>query len=265
PLVGTGFLFAIVPKGFLPSEDQGRFNISTEGMQGIGFDEMVRHQQMVADIIAKEPDIAGYSNNLGGFGPGGGGWNQWRASVDLKPRAERTRSVDQIIADLRPKLAQVPGIRAFMVNQPPINLGGQQGARSLYQFTLQDTDTAELYQWAPILEAKVREIPGIEDVSSDLQIKNPQVQVTMDRNKIGALGLTVNQVENALYNAYGTRQVSTIYAPNNQYQVILQVAPEFQRDPSALSMLYVRSATGQLVPLNTVASITTGTGPLTVN
>ena len=182
-----------------------------------------------------------------------------------RPRAERTRSVDQIIADLRPKLAQVPGIRAFMVNQPPINLGGQQGARSLYQFTLQDTDTAELYQWAPILEAKVREIPGIEDVSSDLQIKNPQVQVTMDRDKISALGLTVNQVETALYNAYGTRQVSQIYAPNNQYQVILQVAPEFQQDAAAMSLLYVRASSGSLIPLNTLATMKTDAGPLTVS
>jgi HAE1 family hydrophobic/amphiphilic exporter-1 len=267
-MVGTAYLFTLVPKGFLPSEDQGRFNISTEAMQGIGLEEMVRHQDQVAAIIAKEPDIAGYSNNLGGFGGGGGGGgglNQGRISIDLKPRAERKRSVDQIIADLRPKLSQVPGIRVFLINQPPINLGGQMGARSLYQFTLQDTDTAELYHWAPIFEAKVREIPGFEDVSSDLQVKNPQVQVAMNRDKISALGLTVNQVETALYNAYGTRQVSQIYAPNNQYQVILQVAPEFQQDPAAMSMLYVRSSAGSLIPLNTLATMTTDAGPLTVS
>jgi HAE1 family hydrophobic/amphiphilic exporter-1 len=215
-------------------------------MQGIGFEEMIRHQEQVTAIVAKEPDISGYSVNLGG-GPGGGGLNTGRISIDLKPRTERTRSVDQIIADLRPKLSQVPGMRVFLINQPPINLGGQMGARSLYQFTLQDTDTAELYHWAPIFEAKVREIPGFEDVSSDLQVKNPQVQVAMDRDKISALGLTVNQVETALYNAYGTRQVSQIYAPNNQYQVILQVAPEFQQDPAAMSMLYVRSSAGSLI------------------
>ena len=116
-----------------------------------------------------------------------------------------------------------------MVNQPPINLGGQQGARSVYQFTLQDTDTDELYESAPLLEAKMREMPGIEDVNSDLQLNNPQVSIDMDRDRISALGLTVNQVETALYNAYGTRQVSQIYAPNNQYQVIMQVAPEFQQ------------------------------------
>jgi HAE1 family hydrophobic/amphiphilic exporter-1 len=270
-IVGTGYLFTLVPKGFLPSEDQGRFQISTEAVQGIGFDEMVRHQMDVAAIIQKDPDIVSISNNVGA-GPGGGGLNNGRINVDLRSRPPRTRTVDQMIAELRPKLAQIPGIRAYMVNQPPINLGGQQGARSLYQFTMQDTDTAELYHYAPILEQKVREIPGIEDVSSDLQIKNPQVNVTMDRDKISALGLSVNQVETALYNAYGTRQVSQIYAPNNQYQVILQVAPEFQKDPAALSMLYVRSATvppgatvGPLIPLNTVATMTTDAGPLTVS
>jgi hydrophobic/amphiphilic exporter-1 (mainly G- bacteria), HAE1 family len=270
-IFGTVYLFGIVPKGFLPTEDQGRFNISLEAIQGISFDEMVRHQQQVADIVAKDPNVAGLSSNVGG-GPFGGGLNTGRITIDLKPRHERKLSVDQIMTELRPKLAQVPGVRVYMVNQPPINLGGQQGARSLYQFTLQDTDTSELYRWAPILEAKVRELPGIEDVSSDLQIKNPQIQVDLDRDKISSLGLNVNQVETALYNAYGTRQVSQIYAPNNQYQVILQVAPEFQRDPAALSKLYVRSSTpqpgssqGPLVPLSTVARVRTDAGPLSVS
>ena len=259
-LVGTVYLFTLVPKGFLPSEDQGRFNISTEAIQGITFDEMARHQLEVAAIVAKDPDVAAFSNNVGG-GPRGGALNTGQISVDLKPRAERKRSVDQIIADLRPKLSQVPGIRVFLVNQPPINLGNQGPQRSLYQFTLQDTDTDELYHWAPILEAKLRETAGLEDVSSDMQIKNPQIRIDMDRDKISALGLTVNQVETALYNAYGTRQVSQIYAPNNQYQVIMQVAPRFQNDPAALSMLYVRSTAGRLIPLNTVASVRTNVGP----
>lgn len=263
-IIGTGYLFTLVPKGFLPTEDQGRFQIVTEGIQGIGFDDMVKHQTQVAAIVEKDPDILSSSNNVGG-GPGGGGLNSGRLSVDLKPRAERKRSVDQIMTELRPKLAQVPGVRVYMVNQPPINLGGQQGARSLYQFTMQDTDTAELYKYAPILESKVREIPGIEDVSSDLQIKNPQIMVSMDRDKISALGLNINQVESALYNAYGTRQVSQIYAPNNQYQVIMQVAPEFQRDAAAMSMLYVRSTAGTLIPLSTLATTRTDAGPLTVS
>jgi len=265
-LVGTWFLFQAVPKGFLPSEDQGRFSISTEAVQGISLDEMTRHQLQVADIIAKDPNVAQYQIQVGGGGGGGGGGlNTGRIMIELKPRTERHLSVDELIANLRPKLAQIPGIRAYMTNQPPINLGGQQGARSLYQFTLQDTDTAELYHWAPIFEQKVRELPGIEDVSSDLQVKNPQVQIDLNREKIAALGLTVNQVETALYNAYGTRQVSQIFAPNNQYQVILQVAPEFQRDPSALSMLYMRSSNGGLIPLDTVVKVKTDAGPLTVS
>jgi HAE1 family hydrophobic/amphiphilic exporter-1 len=270
-IFGTVYLFGLIPKGFLPSEDQGRFQISIEAIQGIGFDEMVRHQVEVANIVGQDPNIAGLSSNVGG-GPGGGGLNTGRINIDLKPRDQRKQSVDEIMAELRPKLAQVPGVRVYMVNQPPINLGGQQGARSLYQFTLQDTDTAELYHWSPIFEQKVREMDGIEDVSSDLQIKNPQIQVDLDRDKISALGLNINQVETALYNAYGTRQVSQIYAPNNQYQVILQVAPEYQKDPASLSKLYVRSASvptgateGPLVPLSTVAKISTDAGPLTVS
>jgi len=268
-LVGTVYLFTLIPKGFLPNEDQGKFSVNTEAVQGIGFDEMVRHQKQVADIIAADPNVLSLSNNVGGgFG---GGLNTGRMQVDMKPRDQRKLSVDETIAELRPKVAQIPGIKVYMLNQPPINIGGQQ-SRSLYQFTLQDTDTSELYHWAPIMEAKMRELPGLEDVNSDLQLKNPQVTVDMDRDKISALGLNVNQVETALYNAYGTRQVSQIYAPNNQYQVILQVAPEFQKDPAALSMLYVRSnnsapgtSTGQLVPLDTVAKVKTDTGPLTVS
>jgi hydrophobic/amphiphilic exporter-1 (mainly G- bacteria), HAE1 family len=264
-VAGSAYLFLIVPKGFLPSEDQGRFRISVEGIQGIGFEEMVRHQMEVAAIVAKEPDILGFSNNIGGGGGGGGGQlNQGRMAIDLKPRHERTRSVDQVMADLRPKLAQVPGVRVFMVNEPPINLGGQQGARSVYQFTLQDTDTDVLYRSAPLLEAKIRDIPGVEDVNSDLRLNNPQIQVDIDRDRISSLGITVNQVETALYNAYGTRQVSQIFAPNNQYPVILGVAPEFQRDPAALSQLYVRASTGRLVPVNTLAKVTTNAGPLSV-
>jgi HAE1 family hydrophobic/amphiphilic exporter-1 len=266
-LAGTVYLFLLIPKGFLPSEDQGRFQMTVEGIQGIGFEELVRHQLEVAEIVAQDPDVAGYSGNIGisGGGGGGGSTNQGRIQVDLKPRRERTRSVDQIMADMRPKLAQVPGVRVFMVNPPPINLGGTFGVRSVYQFTLQDPDTAELYRSAPLLEEEMRKIPGIEDVNSDLRLNNPQIQINLDRNKIAAHGLTVNQVETALFNAYGTRQVSQIYAANNQYQVILQVAPEFQQDPSALSLLYVRSSAGKLVPLNTVASVTTSAGPLSVS
>jgi len=266
-LAATVDLFIRIPKGFLPSEDQGRFMISTEGAQGVGFEEMVRHQMEVARIVEQDPNILNVANNIGAMfgGPGGGGGaNTGRMFVMLKPREERTLSVDEVIGQLRPKLAQVTGIQAFMLNNPPIQIGGRQ-ARSLYQFTLQDTDTAELYHWAPIFEKKMRELPGILDVNSDLKMNNPQLNVNLDRDKLSTLGLTVNQVETALYNAYSSRQVSQIYAPSNQYQVILQVSPKFQQDPSALQLLHVRSNTGRLIPLNTVASVAPNAGPLSVS
>jgi hydrophobic/amphiphilic exporter-1 (mainly G- bacteria), HAE1 family len=265
-LVGTVYLFMIIPKGFLPSEDQGRFMVNTEAAQGISYEDMSRHQMQVASVIAKDPNVYMANVMVGAIGNNGGALNTGRIWVELKPREERNISVDQLIASLRPKVGQIPGIRAFMTNQPPINLGaGQGGQRALYQFTLQDTDTAELYKYAPIMEEKMRGISGLEDVSSDLLLKNPQVTVEMDRDKVSALGLSATQVENALYNAYGTRQVSQIYAPNNQYQVILQVAPEFQKDPAAMSLLYVRSNTGQLIPLESVARLRTDVGPMSVS
>ncbi len=262
-LVGTVYLFMIVPKGFLPSEDQGRFNVNVEAVQGVGFDDMVKHTKEVADIVQQDPNVLGASVNVG-FG-GNGGSNNGRMFVEMKPRDQRNRTVDETIAALRPKLAQVAGVRVFLTNQPPINLGGNGGARAIYQVTLQDTDTTELYKYEPVLEDKIKTIPGVEDVSSDLLLKNPQVTVEMDRDKVSALGLSANDVETALYNAYSTRQVSQIYAANNQYQVILQVAPEFQRDSAAMSLLYIRSPRGQLIPLESVARLKPDVGPFQVN
>ena len=263
-LIGaTVYLFTIVPKGFLPSEDQGRFNAQTEAIQGIGFDDMVRLQKAVGDVFAADPNIAAFTSQAGQTDIGGA-MNTGRMNIELKPRAERELSVDEVIAQLRPKLAQIPGIRVFMVNQPLINVGGRQ-ARAVYQFTLQGTDTAELYRWSRVLEEKLRALPILEDVNSDLLDRNPQLSLHMDRDRISALGLTPNQVETALYSAFGARQVSQIYAPNNQYQVIMQVAPEFQRDATALSYLYLRSSAGRLVPLEAVATANRDNGPLSVN
>jgi HAE1 family hydrophobic/amphiphilic exporter-1 len=259
----TYYLYLRTPIGFLPSEDQGRFVVITEAIQGIGYEEMLRHQFMAADIIMKEPGMHTVGSVVGAGGPNGS-MNNGRFIIDLLPRHERARSVDETIASLRPKLAQVPGLRAFPVNQPPISIGGWQ-SRSLYQLTLQDSDTERLYQWAPVFEKTMREMGGLEDVSSDLQLRNPQIWVDMDRDRVAALGLTATQVETALFNAYGNRQVSQIYAPNNQYNVILQVAKEFQNNPAALSLLHLRSRTGELIPLDSVARVRTNYGPQTVN
>jgi hydrophobic/amphiphilic exporter-1 (mainly G- bacteria), HAE1 family len=264
-LGATIYLFTIVPKGFLPNEDQGRFNINTEAAESISFADMVRHQLQLAEIVMAEPDIAGVSHNVGLVGNNAaGGVNSGRFFVELTPRDQRTRSVEDVIASLRPKLAQVPGIRAFPVNPPAINLGGG-GNRPIYQFTLQDADTTELYKWAPMLEQRVREIPGVLDVNSDLRLNTPQVSVEMDRDKLSALGLSASQVENALRNAYAARQVTQIYAASNQYPVVMRVAPEFQNDPSAMSLLYVRSNSGRLIPLESVARMKTNVGPFQVN
>jgi len=184
--------------------------------------------------------------------------------IRLKPHSERRLSADEVIQELRPKLSSIPGIRIFLQNPPPIRIGGYM-TRSQYQFALQSPDTEELYKYAPILEAKVRDLPGLQDVTTDLQVKNPQVDVLIDRDKASALGLTPQQVEDALFTAYASRQISTIYAPNNEYLVIMELEPQYQADPTALSMLYIRSSSGALVPLDAVARLSRSLGPVTVN
>jgi HAE1 family hydrophobic/amphiphilic exporter-1 len=261
-LAATGWLFVKIPKGFLPTEDQGLIFGSTEGAQGIGFPAMKEKQQQVAAVIRAHPAVA---NLLSSCGPRGNVaiGNSGIVLAQLKPRGERKESADEIIQELRPRLAKIPGIRVFLQVPPPIRLGGTL-TKSQYQYTLQDSDTAELYKYAPILEQKVRALPQVQDVTSDMQLSNPQLNVSIDRDRAAALGISTQKIEDALYTAYGTRQISTIYAPTNQYQVITELAPEFQANPSAIAMLYVRSATGELVPLSSLGSITQGTGPLTV-
>ncbi len=259
----TGYLFTRIPMGFLPSEDTGQIFAFTEASQGISFEDMVKHQKELAAIVTKDPNIDAFMSAVGPSGSSPSN-NTGRMFMRLKPRSERKLSADEIIQELRPKLSQVAGIQMFMQNLPSIRIGGRL-TKSQYQFTLQSPDTAELYRSSMELESKMRAMPELQDVTSDLQIKNPQVNVDINRDKASALGITASQIEDALYYAYGSRQVSTIYAPNNQYQVILELAPEYQMDPAALAMLYIHSNTGQLVPLNTLATLTRDVGPLTVN
>jgi HAE1 family hydrophobic/amphiphilic exporter-1 len=261
-LAATGWLFVTIPKGFLPTEDQGLVFGFTEGAQGIGFPAMKAHQQQIAAIVRSHPDVANVLSSAGPRGMVSVG-NSGIVLAQLKPRSERKRSADQIIDDLRPKIAKVAGIRAFLQVPPPIRLGGSL-SKSQYQYTLQDSDTAELYRYAPLLEQKMRAVAGLQDVTSDLQLSNPQLNIAIDRDRAATLGVSAQRIEDALYTAYGTRQISTIYAPNNQYQVLMELAPEFQASPNAISLLYVRSASGQLVPLSTLATITQATGPLSV-
>jgi HAE1 family hydrophobic/amphiphilic exporter-1 len=261
--IATAFLFTKIPMGFLPSEDTGQIFAFTEAAQGISFEDMVKHQKELAAIVANDPNIDAFMSAVGASGISVAN-NTGRIFMRLKPRSERKLSADEIIQELRAKVAGVVGINMFMQNLPPIRIGGML-TKSQYQFTLQSPDTGELYKYSTLLEAKMRELPQLQDVTSDLQIKNPQVNVDIDRDKASALGITADQIEDALYYAYGSRQVSTIYATNNQYQVILELEPQYQMDPSALSMLYVRSNSGQLVQLNNLATLIRNVGPLTVN
>ena len=258
-LVGTVYLFRIVPTGFIPSVDTGQLNGQIETIQGIGFDANVAHQREIMAILAADPNVGSFTANIGGPGGGGG-----RLNVDLKPRDQRTLTADQVIEELRPKFARVPGVRVVLSNPPAIRIGGMM-SRAQYQFSLQDPDTDELYRVAPGFEAALRGVPGLLDVNSDLQIKNPELKVNLEREQIAALGLTVDQVESALSSAYGSRQISQIFAPNDEYQVIMQVAPQYQQDPAALSMLYVQAPGGKLVPLSAVVTTKQSVGPQSVN
>jgi HAE1 family hydrophobic/amphiphilic exporter-1 len=228
----------------------------------VSFEAMVARQRAAAEIVSQQPYVEQF---MSAVGAGGSGVvpNTGRLFIRLKPHGQRPH-VDEVIQDLRPKLAAVPGLRVYPQNLPTIRIGGNL-TKAVYQFTLQDTDLKSLYHWAPIIFDRLRQLPGLQDVNTDLQIASPQVIVDIDRAKASSLGLTAEQIEAALGNAYGSRQVSTIYTPSNQYWVILEVEPKYQRDPAALSLLYVRSSSGKLVPLDSVATLREGLGPLTVN
>ncbi len=259
----SGLLFVHIPKGFLPSGDSGQITATTEGAQDISFAGMVEKQRAIAAIVAQDPNIRSFMSSVGATNSRPT-QNTGSLNLILKPRHERELSADEIIQQLRPKLAAVPGIRVYMQNPPSIRIGGQVTAAQ-YQYTLQSTDLDELYQWTDTLLGRIRQLPGFIDVTSNLNNRSPVVALNVDRDKIAALGLTFAQVEDALQNAFSSRQISTIYGATSQYQVILEVAPEYQLDPSKLSRLYVRASSGKLVPLDTVTQVARRTQALTIN
>ncbi|HNY66328.1 MAG TPA: efflux RND transporter permease subunit [Deltaproteobacteria bacterium] len=261
-VAGVAVLFWYMPMGFLPSEDTGQIFCSTEAAQGTSFESMVKYQKQVADIVRRDPNVDIVMTSVGGGGNSSA--NTGTIMIRLKPRGERELSASELIQKLRPQLASVPGIKAYLQNPPPIRIGGYQ-TKSQFQYTLQGTDIQELYRFGPMLEAHLKEVPGFQDVTSDLQITSPQVFVKIDRQKATALGLSVLKIQQALGAAYSSRQISTIYTPSNDYQVIMELDSRYQEDISALSLLHVRSSSGNLVPLNTVAEIEQGVGPLSIN
>jgi HAE1 family hydrophobic/amphiphilic exporter-1 len=262
-LLLTFFLFTIVPKGFIPTEDTGQLMASTKAAQDISFDDMLKHQQEVVDIIRQDPNIAALNSIVGSSGPNAS-VNSGRITIRLKPRDQRQLSADEIIQKLTPQLRRLTGIQAFLRSPAAIPIGGQQ-TNSTYQFTLQSLNLQDLRDAVPRLIDKVKTIPGLRSVDSDLQLRTPQIEVQIDHDKAAVLGITAAQIQRTLGNAYASSQVSTMFTPNNQYYVIVELKPEFQRDPTALSMVYVRSNTGKSIPLSTIATIKQGVGPLTVN
>jgi HAE1 family hydrophobic/amphiphilic exporter-1 len=264
--VATAVLFVVIPKGFFPDEDVGRIMVATEAAQDISYDSMREHQLAAMKIVAADSNIDGFISSIGG-----GTLNNGRMFMRLKDPAQRKLNANQIIQEMRPKFAQLPGLNVYLRNPPPIPIGGIQ-SKGLYQYSLQDTDVNELFHWAPVLMNRLaQEKKTFQDVSSDLQIASPQVNVEIDHDKAAALGVTSQQIEDALYNAFGERQASTIYADVAEYWVVFEVEPQFQLDPTALARLYITSSFAgtngapKLIPLSAVARITRSIGPTSIS
>ena len=281
-LVATAVLFSVIPKGLFPSDDTGQLLGTTEAAQGVSYDGLVAHQQEVVDIIRRDPDVRAVTSSVGTLAAA----NQGQLTIDLTPIGNRHRSADQIARDISKNVLGVPGLTVFIQNPPAIEIGGLQ-SKSLYQYTLQSGNITLLNQSAVKLEAQMRQIPTLTDVTSDLLIENPQVTIDIDRDHAGELGVTAAEIENTLYDAFGQRQVSTIYTPTNEYWVVMEVLPQYQQDIASLGSLWLRPNTSgagsgaatpgnvgtsvapstgaALVPLSAVASFHNDVGPVTVN
>jgi len=261
-LVATAFLFAIVPKGFIPDVDNDQIMVQTEAAQGTSFYQMAQYQQMVMEVVRQDPNIESIlSSSGGGFF---GGSNSGRMFIQLKPRRQRSLAANEIAERLRQKVSRFPGVRVFMTIPPAIRIGGR-FSKSSYDFTIQGPDTAELYPQAQRLERQIARLPEVQDVTSDLQMKTPRINVDIERDKAAALNLNSAQIESALYSAFGPRWSSTIYAPTSQYRVLLEILPQFQEHADYLSLLYFKSSDDRLVPLSTFAKLRTDAGPQTIN
>ena len=264
-LAATGYMFVTIPKGFIPDQDTDQLHIITEAQQGTSFFQMADYEKKVADTVASDPNVESLMASVGGTTASNlGGPNYGELVIHLKPRLQRQLGVNDVIKVLRPQLAAQPGVRSFLMNPPTIQIGGQV-TKSTYQFSMQTPDKPELYADAEKLAKAVEELPGVEDVTTDVAVTTPQVNVTMDRDKAASMGVNASLIENALYDAYGPRWVSTIYGSINEYKVLLELEPKYQADPRALSLLYFKTATNKLIPLDTLAGIQTDVGPQTIN
>ena len=264
-VVGTAWMFVTIPKGFIPDQDTNQLAAVTEAAQGTSFYQMVTYQRQAAAVVQSDPDVEALMSTIGGTASTNlGGPNYGQLTVRLKTRSQRKRTVEQIIADLRPRLARIPGLNVYLQNPPTISLGGQI-TKSQYQLSLQSPDKQELYDSATRLQGLIAALPGLEDVTSDLAITSPQVNVNLNRDKAAALQTDASAVESAFYDAYGQHWVSTIYGSVNEYKVLLELQPRYQSDPRALSLLYFKSNAGTLIPLDTLAKVNTDVGPQSIS
>ena len=255
----TGYLYLTVNKGFIPDTDNDQFNINYQAQQGTSYYQTVKYGERVAQIVIQDPDVDSFFMRTGG----GGGWgagNNGNLDVMLKPRRQRKATVVDIVNRIRPRLTRITGLRVTTRVPQAIRVGGRNSSSS-YDYTLYGPDTDELYRVAPGLEAAMEKLPGLVDVLSDLQIKNPQIRVTVDRDRAAALNVDWNNIAGMLYDAFGPQLVSTIYGTNSQYRVLLEVLPQYQRQEDSLKLLYLKSTTGQLVPLDAVAKLNLNAGP----
>ena len=254
-LAATAVLFVRIPKGFVPDSDNDQLLIQTEAEQGISFEEMARNQRKVADMVRKDPAVLEFFSSISASNAGSGGANFGRMFLHLKPRVER-ESLDLVVGRLRQELSDLPYMKTYIQNPPSLRIGGQ-ASTALYQYTMQGSDTKELYDASQQLLRQLRQVPGLTDVISDLQLQNPQLNVSINREKAAALNVSAQDIENALYDAYGP--------PTNQYRVMLDLAPEYQNRPDAISLLYIKSTGGQLVPLSTLARMSQDVSPQTIH
>jgi HAE1 family hydrophobic/amphiphilic exporter-1 len=263
-IAATYYLYVLIQKDFIPAEDTGRLVAYTEGGQDISFEAMSAYQRDVAKIAAADPNVEMVMSRVGASGSRLTS-NAGQLFMRMKPASARPEpNINTVVQNLRRKLNTVPGVKVFVRNPPAVRVGGRL-SNAEYQYTLQDLDLDVLYEWADKLTKGMTQLSGFQDVTSDLRISSPTIVVKINRDKAGTMGITADQIETVLASAYGSRQVSTIYTSSNQHEVILEVEPKFQRNPAALSKLYIRAANGRLVPLEAVATLSYGVAPLTVN
>ena len=262
-IVLTGYLYVVIPKGFFPQQDTGMITGITEASQDISFPAMAERQQAVANIVLQDPAVASIGSYIGPGGPTAT-LNNGRLFIALKPQGERTASADEVINRLRPKLASLQGITLYMQAAQDITIGGRV-SRTQYQYTLTDPDPAELNQWSAQFLQKLKSVPGIADIASDQQNAGPLLDISINRDIASSYGILPATIDNTLSDAFGQRIVSTMLTQQNQYHVVLEVQPQFQFGPSALSDIYVSSSSGQQVPLSTLVTVTEKVAPLVVN